>query len=85
MTEAAYIKFVELNEPKLKTKAWAVVALQGERPLGRVSWYGGWRKYVFMPEPGLKTIFEERCLRDISDFIERETAEFKRTWKRRGR
>lgn len=38
MAEAAYIKFVELNEPKLKTKVWAVVALQGERLLGRVSW-----------------------------------------------
>jgi hypothetical protein len=39
--------------------------------LGEIRWFGRWRKYCFFPVDG--TLYEERCLRDISQFIEEET------------
>jgi len=39
--------------------------------LGIIKWFGRWRKYCFFPVEG--TIYEETCLRDISQFIEEET------------
>lgn len=40
--------------------------------LGRVLWFGRWRKYVFQPFEN--TVYEETCMREISQFIEEETA-----------
>jgi len=39
--------------------------------LGTIKWFGRWRKYCFYPVEN--TIYEETCLRDISQFIEEET------------
>lgn len=40
--------------------------------LGRIRWFGRWRKYAFEPAPN--TIFEQDCLRDIAAFCEDLTA-----------
>jgi hypothetical protein len=55
-----------------KTNVYEVTAALNAYPLGRIAWYTRWRKYVF--EPSSNCIFEETCLRDISQFIEEETA-----------
>jgi hypothetical protein len=39
--------------------------------LGRIEWYSRWRKYCFYPSDG--TLYEETCMREISQFIEEET------------
>jgi hypothetical protein len=39
--------------------------------LGEIRWFGRWRKYCFFP--WTDTLYEETCLRDISQFIEEET------------
>lgn len=39
--------------------------------LGRVKWYGQWRKYAFFPEPG--TLFEPDCLHSIAEFCADKT------------
>jgi len=39
--------------------------------LGVIRWFSRWRKYVF--EPYAETVYEETCMRDISQFIEEET------------
>ena len=40
--------------------------------LGHIGWFPRWRKYVFEPEAG--TVYEETCLREISQFIVEETS-----------
>lgn len=38
--------------------------------LGDIKWWSPWRKYAFFPEEG--TLFEQDCLRDIAEFIEKQ-------------
>lgn len=39
--------------------------------LGVIKWFGRWRKYVFFPVQN--TLYEETCMREISQFIVEET------------
>jgi len=63
--------------PNKKTNVWHVNSKDSTRwfNLGVIKWFGRWRKYCFFPS--LDTVFEEDCLRDISEFIERATKEHK--------
>ena len=58
-----------------KTKRLVVVTKEGER-LGEIRWRGAWHQYAFFPDGD--TLYERRCLRDLSDFLERLMAERKR-------
>jgi hypothetical protein len=69
-SEGTYVKFVE-GTPKPKTKTWNVIAKEGEVELGWVGWFSKWRKYCFFPAG--ETIYEEKCLRDIAQFIQEQT------------
>lgn len=77
-TEGTHIAFrlLRLSESG-KTKIFQVVAKDGNVPLGRVSFFGRWRKYIF--EPNNETLYEQTCLREIAEFIEGETKEQRRT------
>jgi hypothetical protein len=44
-----------------------------------VRWFSRWRKYAFYP--GRETVFEEDCLREIADFCETRTREYKQARK----
>jgi hypothetical protein len=57
-----------------KTKRWRVDSKYGGT-LGMVGWFGRWRKYGFHPAPD--TVFEEVCMRELSDFIVQCTKEHK--------
>jgi len=48
------------------TKVWSV--MNGAVILGRVRWFGRWRKYSYLPSP--LTVYEEVCLREIAYFCE---------------
>jgi hypothetical protein len=39
--------------------------------LGTIKWFTNWRKYVF--SPNANTLYEETCMREISQFIEDQT------------
>ena len=69
-----WIEFREL-EPKLgaKTRQWAVIIKEGEALLGKIGWFGRWRKYCFAANGYGEPIFEETCLRDIAEFCETQT------------
>lgn len=54
-----------------KTNIYEVYAKGDNFLLGRIAWFSRWRKYVF--EPYENTIYEETCMREISQFIEEET------------
>jgi hypothetical protein len=71
-TEGKYIDF-RLHGISVtgKTKLWVVQNRDNGTVLGKISWFGRWRKYVF--EPWADMVFEETCMRDISQFIQQET------------
>jgi hypothetical protein len=54
-----------------KTGIWRVMAQDNGAFLGKIKWFGRWRKYCFFPSGD--TVFEEVCLRDIAKFVESET------------
>ena len=76
---AKYIEFV-LAEHKPKTNVWNVQAKEDGAFLGIVKWSGGWRCYIF--EPDAETIYEKQCLRDIAEFLERETQAVRDQWRK---
>lgn len=58
------------------SRRWCVQTLKGFTPLGEISWYSGWRCYVFKPLGG--TVFEKQCLHDIAGFCETATLQQKK-------
>lgn len=74
-----WLRFEQL--PRLgKTNRFRVLTgeLTGDQrtELGLVSWHGAWRRYAFSPAPG--TLYEAVCLRDIANFCDRLTQEWRR-------
>jgi len=68
-TEGTYIRFVSMGiRPGQKTERWVVETKEDEDHLGEVKWFGRWRQYAFFPAP--ECVFEQSCMREISDFIE---------------
>jgi hypothetical protein len=65
-----YLYFVEIA-PNPKTKVWKILDESAKFELGRIRWFGRWRKYCFFPTAD--TVFEQDCLRDIAEFIESQT------------
>jgi hypothetical protein len=61
--------------PGQKTNRWEVSTLDGKHSLGVIAWFGRWRKYAFFPTA--PSTFEEICLRDIANFIEYKTREYR--------
>lgn len=62
--------------PDRKTSVWNVFTNGSEKEvgglfLGKISWWGAWRKYAFFPKDN--TLYETTCLRDIAQFIEEQT------------
>lgn len=55
---------------------WEVTNTKNGTRLGYIEWFKTWKKFSFFnyPEP---CVFEEVCLRDVSDFIELLTKEKK--------
>lgn len=55
-----------------KTSRYAVLEKSNiASQLGVVLWFARWRKYCFYPDPNM--VYEETCMREISQFIEEET------------
>ena len=73
----SYIRF-EMNpqDARKKTLTWTVYTLDEWLQLGQVKWYAPWRKYCFFPAS--VTVWEEKCLNEISDFIFTHTEAHKR-------
>ena len=72
----AYMDFVlQSQEEGRKTEKWKVISAMGSYQLGVVSFHPAWRKYVFWPERN--TIFDPVCLRELADFVERQTNHWK--------
>lgn len=64
--ESKYLDFVEIPAPSRKTDVYAIRSKSGA-DLGQIKWHANWRKYCFFPLD--RTIFDAKCLTDITDFI----------------
>ena len=73
-----WIAIDKLADDDKKTDTFEVWSTFYNVSLGIVKWKANWRKYGFFPYP--QTCYEEDCMRDISDFIEKETKEYKKNW-----
>ena len=70
--------FVEqIFTPWKKTAEWEVFSKEGGS-LGIIKWKANWRKYAFFPYD--HAYFEQTCMRELADFIEQETKEYKKDW-----
>lgn len=74
MKEYKYLNLVEINSPT-KTKVFDVLNKVFNTYLGQIKWYAPWRKYCYFPSDGL--VFDEGCLADINDFINKLMFEWK--------
>lgn len=60
-----------LKEKSKSGKTNIYVVLSGEIELGKISFFGRWRKYCFYPNND--TLFDYLCLTEISTFCKKET------------
>jgi hypothetical protein len=83
-----YIIFsLDIRPENRKTDVWQIysknVEIENESnrftrqktPIGFVKWFGRWRRYCFFPM--VCTVYEQKCLGDIAEFIEARTKEHK--------
>lgn len=76
--ETSYILFQEIGRSTSgKTKQFVIVNKASNGPLGTIAWYPGWRKYVFVTSKQDHVVLDEKCLREIATFIEKETKDHK--------
>lgn len=67
MTQYDWIDIRE--EPQVgKTRRFTVWNSKANVLIGRIQWYGPFRSYAFFP--GVSTVYEKDCLRDIAECIE---------------
>jgi len=62
-----YIEFEKIDEDEMDETRWACKNRKGGAYLGRIEWYQGWRRHVYIPYRN--TEYSEGCLRDIADFL----------------
>lgn len=61
----SFLEFVEIENPKGKTKKFQINNKQGEM-LGWIHWRSGWRKYVYGT---IQAEYDTNCLTEITDFL----------------
>jgi hypothetical protein len=68
LKEDEWLRF-DLIDNKPKTKIISVYSKSSECYLGSIKWNPGWRNYCFYPTIIFETVFSDRCLLSISEFI----------------
>lgn len=77
MSLQPYVFFEGVGKsPSGLTQIWNVWNKDRSAFLGRVKWWGAFRKYVFFPEAG--TLYDCVCLRDIAQFLVTKTEDHKK-------
>ena len=73
-TKGTYVMFRRTGVSESgRTLKFDVIAKEDNLRLGRVEWFGRWRKYTFRPLS--MTVYEETCLGEIAEFIRGKTRE----------
>ena len=54
---------------KPKTNIYEVISKCSDCLLGIIKWYPSWRHYCFFPTIEIETVYSDRCLISIGEFI----------------
>lgn len=73
-----WIRIEKIYNDGRKTDVFEVWNIHDACSLGIIKWKANWRKYAFFPYEC--SYFEQDCLRDIAEFIEKETKKYKKNW-----
>jgi len=76
------ITFLEVEHQEKKTKTFNVISNHINENIGEISFYGGWRCYIF--EPLADTRFSYECMIEIAEFVNKLTKEWKESLIERG-
>lgn len=76
-----YLDFREVDNAPKKTRRVLIVSKIGSIPLGEIKFHGAWRQYTFLPEN--ETIFDIKCLNEITEKINEMNQEIRQEWKKR--
>lgn len=76
-----YIRFYEVVPSGRKTRIVKVFGLKNDVLLGEIKFWGAWRQYTFQPESS--TVFDIKCLNEITAKLDDMNTEIRETWKRR--
>jgi len=77
-----WIRAYAIENGDRKTLIWRVESRDAPYvKLGEVRFYPQWRKYCFFPAD--RTLFEPDCLRDIAQFCEDKTVEWRQSCRQR--
>lgn len=52
-----------------KTKIYMIYSKHNDSYLGKIKWYGPWRRYVLEPDREFKVLSDAKCLTEISAFL----------------
>lgn len=66
MVKSKYMEFDKIGDTG-KTEIWNILSKSSGFILGKISWYGPWRQYCFLPSPN--SVFNNSCMSDIQKFI----------------
>jgi hypothetical protein len=62
---------------KLKTKVFLVWSKHSDCSLGEIKWHPAWRHYCYFPTDEFQSVFSDRCLISIAEFLKRINDEHK--------
>lgn len=61
--------YFELIDKKPKTNVFQVMSKCSNIRLGVIKWHPSWRHYCFFPTIDIETVYSDRCLISIGDFL----------------
>lgn len=71
-----YLSFYKYKPYNRKTPIYHIRPVRDDFViLGEIKWYGPFRKFTFYPEDG--TVFDDKCLLEIVDFLNTINKEWK--------
>ena len=72
-------KYIEIKliENKPKTQVYSILNKNNKYLLGIICWKSTWRKYCFFPNKD--TVFDSKCLKDITEFLDKLMKERKKS------
>lgn len=79
-----YLRFAKVGTSATgKTNIYHVISAYDQTLLGYITWNGGWRRYVFVPNKEIGTQWSDDCLDDLSAHIKKIMGEWRNAKKKK--
>lgn len=74
--KGSYFIIIESKQENKKTNIYYIYTNEDkEILLGRIKWYGPWRKYCFYPEDNI--VWDNKCLTELVEYLNKLNYEYK--------